>query len=244
MDEITSRPGWHPGQALAFVMSGGKGTRTAFAYEGSMQDPLNAAPELTVSIGGHEMHRVALDTDDMEEYVGVGTMDEGSSDLEICVEEFPTPGLYRPQIVGIRFQEVAIPPRALILEAYIQFACDEPEINFEPFNITITGLNDANPETFTHDPGNVSSRPRTQAQVLWSDIPAWTVTKEAGPNQRTPNLRKLVQEIVDRPDWQPGNALGFIFTGTGSRSAISFEGGKINGLLLVPTLSITYVLDE
>ena len=32
--------------------------------------------------------------------------------------------------------------------------------------------------------------------------------------QRTPDLTSLAQEVVDRLDWQPGNAMAFVITGT------------------------------
>ena len=55
-------------------------------------------------------------------------------------------------------------------------------------------------------------------------------------NQRTPEIKQLVQHLVNRSGWQLGNAMAFIFEGTGTRSAYSRDGdaGK------APTLHITF----
>jgi len=55
---------------------------------------------------------------------------------------------------------------------------------------------------------------------------------EAGANQRTPELAGVVQEIVTRSDWASGNAMVFIITGTGHRTAESFEGKAAAAALL------------
>ncbi len=69
----------------------------------------------------------------------------------------------------------------------------------------------------------VSSRARTTASVTWTP-PPWTVIGAAGADQRIPSLVALVQEVVNRPGWASGNALMLIATGSGRRTAQSFEG--------------------
>jgi hypothetical protein len=46
---------------------------------------------------------------------------------------------------------------------------------------------------------------------------------EAGPNQRTPDLAGIVQEITGRPGWVSGNSLVFVITGTGTRTASAYD---------------------
>jgi hypothetical protein len=53
----------------------------------------------------------------------------------------------------------------------------------------------------------------------------WDVVGEADLDQQTPNLASIVQELVLRPGWSSGNAIALIVTGTGTRTAESFEGG-------------------
>jgi hypothetical protein len=38
------------------------------------------------------------------------------------------------------------------------------------------------------------------------------------------DIKTIVQEIVNRPGWSSGNSLAFIITGTGTRTAESYEG--------------------
>jgi hypothetical protein len=55
---------------------------------------------------------------------------------------------------------------------------------------------------------------------------------EAGPDQRTPDITSIVQEIVKRPGWSSGNALVIIITGTGERVAESYDGDQAAAPLL------------
>jgi hypothetical protein len=72
--------------------------------------------------------------------------------------------------------------------------------------------------------------------VPWSSVPAWTTLKESGPNQRTPDIAGVIQEIVNRGGWVRGNALVVIVTGSGLRTAISFDGS----ITAAPLLHVEY----
>jgi hypothetical protein len=80
----------------------------------------------------------------------------------------------------------------------------------------------------------LSSRSRTTASVAWAP-PRWLVVGAAGIGERTPDLAPVVQEVVNRPGWAPGNALLVLVTGSGRRTAESFEGGA------PPVLVLEYV---
>ncbi|MGI9326013.1 MAG: hypothetical protein ACR2PZ_12385, partial [Pseudomonadales bacterium] len=55
---------------------------------------------------------------------------------------------------------------------------------------------------------------------------------EAGPNQKTPNIASIIQEVTGRPGWASGNSLVLIITGTGERAAESFNGDQAGAPLL------------
>ncbi|CAM4426448.1 hypothetical protein FHS16_003711 [Paenibacillus endophyticus] len=167
--------------------------------------------------------------DDTEELAD-GTLDLESSDLEIVTEE-------SNQQILLRFAELAIPQGAKILDAYIQFSVDEPDKNVDPFDVNIYAEDVANSEL--QNPPNVSSRMKTKNFVNWKDAPAWTVEHEAGPDQQTPNVAILVQEIANKDGWKEGNTLGFILTGQGTRTAESFEGAGDNEDQ-IPQLHVIY----
>ena len=157
--------------------------------------------------------RIAASSDDAEESAAA-KVTTNNSDIELVYDR-------TNQRVGLRFTAVAIPAGATITRAWIQFAADEAQS--EVTSLLVQGQAADNPGTFTTATGNVSTRPRTAASVSWAP-PAWALVGEAGANQRTPDLIEIVREIVARPGWASGNAMAFIVTGTGHRTAESFEG--------------------
>ncbi|HZN38534.1 MAG TPA: hypothetical protein VFD82_07000 [Planctomycetota bacterium] len=151
--------------------------------------------------------------DDAEE-APTGVVTRSSTDLELVVDGAVT------QVVGLRFQNVLIPASASIQSAYIQFTVDEP--GAIATQLTIAGQASDNPGAFTTATNNVSSRPRTTATVAWTPVP-WTTVNQAGPDQRTPDLASIVQEIRNRPGWSSGNSMVFVITGTGCRTAGAYD---------------------
>ena len=65
----------------------------------------------------------------------------------------------------------------------------------------------------------------------------WNTVGAAGPDQRTPNLASIVQEVVNRTGWTSGNALMVLTTGSGERAAESYNGESA----AAPLLHIEYV---
>jgi len=166
---------------------------------------------------------VAAGSDDAKEWEDRSQTALTSSDLELVNYGVPR-GL---QTVGIRFNNLQIPQGAAITKAYIQFATDEM-VN-EAGSLTIRCQADDDPPTFTAAGSNITDRPLTlRAFSGWSP-PAWNVEHEAGAAQQTPDLSAVIQEVVDRSGWTPGNSLVTVITGTGQRVAESFEGAAGHG---------------
>jgi hypothetical protein len=90
-------------------------------------------------------------------------------------------------------------------------------------SLTIQGEDTDDAPAFTCSKRNISSRPSTTAAVAWSPVP-WTTVGEAGPDQRTPDMALVIQEIVNRSGWSSGNSLVVIISGTGERVAESYDG--------------------
>jgi hypothetical protein len=173
--------------------------------------------------------RISSSADDAEEYVtDTATMgtDLTSSDLEITRDI--TAG--RTQVIGLRFAGVTVPQGAKIGAAYIQFTSrvqtDMNSMESPPASTSFMIFGEAadNPGPFVTSMANdVSLRVKTTASVAWTNIPLWNAMEQAGPDQRTPALTTVIQEIVNRPFWYTGNAMTFVITGTGTRSAQSFS---------------------
>ena len=157
-----------------------------------------------------------------------GAIDLESSDLELVYD------VGFNQTVGMRFNSITVPPGATILDAHIQFKVDETPSN--PTSLVIRGQADDNPVTFASANFAISSRPLTTESVNWSPSP-WSTIGAAGPNQQTPDISTIVQEIVDRPGWSNGNSLAMIITGIGERVAESYDGDPTGAPLLVITYS-------
>jgi hypothetical protein len=188
---------------------------------------LSAQDEMSVSVvdptaGGVVDRRISAATDDAEERIATGAIDLASSDLEFALDG------NNPQWIGMRFQNLPIPAGATIRNAWIQFQADEAWSI--PTSVTIQGELNPNPATFTTAAFGISSRTRTSTTVPWTP-PAWNTVGEEGDPQKTPSLTAIVQALVSQQGWNAGNAMVFIATGSGTRTAESFDGGSPPALL-------------
>jgi hypothetical protein len=225
IQEIVDRDGWSSGNSMVIIITG-SGTRTAASYGGAGERAALLRIEYTApesALQGAELSaytieqkiqvRVSDDNDDVEEGDG-GKMYLTSSDLELINDS-------GDQTVGLRFQNVDIPPRATITGAHVQFYVDE--VSTGGCELTIQGQAADDAAAFTDSSHNISSRLKTTAAEIW-DPPDWQTAGEAGPDQRTPDISGVIQEIVDRDGWSSGNSLAIIITGSGTRTAASFGG--------------------
>jgi hypothetical protein len=177
--------------------------------------------------------RIVAGSDDAEQRA-TGSMYLSSSDLEL-VDDAGSGGV--GQTVGLRFTGITIPQGAIITSAYLQFQTDEVGTATTALSIRGEATNDA--ATFSSTANNISSRAATGASVAWTPA-AWSTVGEAGLAQRTPDLSAIVQEIVNRSGWTGSTTsdMAFIITGTGRRTAESFESGAATA----PLLHIEYTL--
>lgn len=157
--------------------------------------------------------RVSSSSDDAEESA-LGSVTFTSAYLELVYST-------SNQIVGVRFKNLSIPKGATVLNAYIQFQTGLTNTTLT--SLTVVGQANDNAKSFSNSRRNISMRAKTAAAVEWSPL-AWTVINESGVNQRTPDISTIIQEIVNRPGWLSGNSLVLIITGTGQRTAWSFNG--------------------
>ena len=116
---------------------------------------------------------------------------------------------------------MTVPKGATITNAYVQFTVDE--VTTAAASLIVAGQATDNATTFTTALRNISSRARTSAITAWAPA-GWPTVGVAGEAQRTSNLSAVAQEIVNRTGWAEGNAMAFIITGNGKRTAEAFEG--------------------
>ena len=165
-------------------------------------------------------------SDDARELVSTGSV---STTLNRVV-------LRSAHLDGLRFNDLDIPQGASITQAYITFTAYATGSGNLDVTFEVEDTDDGT--TFTTAAYSISNRPTTGTSVLWPSVPAWTVTE----TYTTPDLKSLVQEIVNRPGWNSGNAINFIISSTGSsrRKAKSFNN---SGGVYAPVLTVVYTED-
>lgn len=170
--------------------------------------------------------QIGASSDDAEERVSSGSVNMTSSDLELGADN----GV--DQWVGMRFSGISIPRNAIILNSYVEFEVDE--VGSDPTSVLFHGQAADNAPAFVTATYDLSNRARTAAQVAWDDIPAWTVRNE---KWQTPDLSPIIQEIVDRPNWTSGNSIVILASGSGRRTAESYDGEPAAAAKLVVVYS-------
>jgi hypothetical protein len=172
--------------------------------------------------------QVSAGANDAEEQSS-GAVRTDSSDLELVYDK-------SPQQVGLRFTGVDIPRGATIVRAYVQFQVDEATTPGSPADLTIWGQATGSATAFAASNNDISSRTKTDASVAWSPA-AWASVGDAGPLQQTDDIASIIAEIVGRDDWNPGQAVVLIMTGTtgnksDSRVAEAYDGSAAGAAVL------------
>lgn len=159
--------------------------------------------------------RVANGNHDAEETYGSGGMIRNHTELDMGVN-----------YVGIYIQNVNIPRNATITNAYIEFL--SPGNNNQGTNLIIVGENTNSANAFTNGNRNISNRNQTSASVTWNNVPAWNTNG----TYRSPDIKAIVQQIVNRGGWNSGNSMVFIISGSGNRRAYSYNSHSSRAPLL------------
>jgi hypothetical protein len=194
--------------------------------------------------------RVAASNDDAEEDVSGGGMGRTSSDLELGHEGAASATSL--QTVGVRFIGVDVPEGVVIKKAWVQFTADDinNDYHLPPVSLIVEGELSPDPVDFSSSSANpnISSRPATTASVVW-DIPVWGAVRSAGPAEQTPDISRVIQEIIDQDGWAAGNAMVVILKDNpanpsqGTREADSFDGDSSTAPLLHIEYAVNYATE-
>jgi len=168
---------------------------------------------------------VIASSDDAEESHAPTTPVLTSVDLDFMRHDY--------DYVIIRFQDVTIPPGSTINSVIIRMTAAGTRTGTGHGNtIYCEDIDDA--PTATTESGNISSRTKTSASVLWTP-PA--IEKES--QYDTADFTAALQEVIDRPGWASGQDIAVIFIGTtqetGPRDFYAFDHGSD-----VPEIRIDY----
>ena len=134
-------------------------------------------------------------------------------------------------IVGFQFTKLAIPTGATILSAEVEFTAKNNDSSDAEFLIGFEQIDNA--AVFDGSTSNISGR-STGTELPWTPD-AW-VTDDT---YKTPDLKSMVQEVVDRSGWCGGNAMNLIIKNNGTsgkRRVQTFDHSTANA----PVLRISY----
>ncbi|MEE9320318.1 MAG: PilC/PilY family type IV pilus protein [Granulosicoccus sp.] len=230
LQEVIDRNGWCGGNALSLVISG-NGVRNAYAYESGA----NKAPALkvtydasTIPSNGGCMKRSVVSqisnwSDDAQEW------DAGNRWFDGYMYR-NQPKLYMPRLLsgwqmntGLRFTDLKIPKNAIITGADLQFEISNSYPGSGPMSMNIDIENSSNPTTYQSGYYDITNRQTAPVgPVIWN-----APHRSNGAKVKTPQLKTLVQSIVNRADWDvDDNAMAFVISrnsGTGTQDYKTFE---------------------
>ncbi len=161
--------------------------------------------------------KVDSSDDDAEEDIS-GVMNLTSSTIHLVNDSANGTG---NQIIGLRFNNVDIPQGGTITGATLQFTSHSSNYTYTAVTVRAEDIDDA--PAMVAAVNNISSRTTTANGVNW--FPGWWVDEGlTGSAQRVPNLTAVIQEVVDRPGFAAGNSMMIVISGTGERTAHSYDG--------------------
>ena len=108
------------------------------------------------------------------------------------------------RVLGIRFPSIAIPQGRAIIAAKVQVQCINN--SNDDANVTIYG-NDVDDAADFVAEADVNNRALTAANVTWAQNSLGDAYVDS------PELKTILQEIVDRGSWASGNAVMIIMEG-------------------------------
>ncbi|MCL6429694.1 MAG: malectin [Anaerolineae bacterium] len=144
---------------------------------------------------------------------------------------------------GLLFRGVPVPGQAYVSSAWLELS-GYPGVGRQhgQADVTIYAQATDSARDFGRHQQCVTARALTSVGVRWLIDRPWS----AGETYRSPDLRVVLQELFDRPNWRPGNNLTLLIMPNGGavgwRDAVAQEwvAGR-SGVGSAATLHITYV---
>jgi type IV pilus assembly protein PilY1 len=165
--------------------------------------------------------RPKASADDAFENAGTVTLTDIAPDTNAATKWF-----------GVRFPSVPIPKGSTINSAILSVLPSNSS-NDEPKH-TFYGEAADDAAQFAATSNNISGRTRTSASVLWDNA---NLGADGSTFFSPPDLKTIVQEIVNRSGWVSGNALSLLWNGnadtTRDLAIITFDSGPNKEVLTV-----------
>ena len=227
IQEVVDQTDWCGGSKLNILIEGvgssASASREVWAFDAGL-----GAPQLVVEydesaatgcILGDYVYQVASQNENYEED------DDGEGNTGSRLDFSSDKNNY----IGVRFNDINIAQGAEIEEAYIEFTAREGWSGTASTRVRVVDEDDARSLHYrSSDEDNLRDLPKT-GSVTWS-MPAFTDNFA----YRTPDISSLVKIIVDKPGWDAGNNMAFVFDSfSGERGVESFQGSAADAAKLI-----------
>jgi len=116
----------------------------------------------------------------------------------------------------VRFTSVGINSGATIDSAYLTIITDPTSYSNGNMYLKIKGIDEDNTADFTND---ASGRGRTTAAVDWDIASPWGLAE----TYVSPDIKSIIQEIINRDGWAANNAIGLVIENDGSSINNEFQ---------------------
>jgi len=171
---------------------------------------------------------VGSGANDVEES-NTGAMGLTSGDLDLFMDDDDAATTYK---IGLRYQNLPLSVNTSVSSAYLKFQVDEVSTGSSSFNIQIEST--SNSAAFTTANSNLSNRVFLNTSTSWQSVPAWNVFGASGSSQTSPDISELLNAVIEQSGTVANNAMTLMITGTGIRTAVSFDGNN-TGVELIMT---------
>ena len=229
IQEVVDQAGWCGGNAMSIIIEGVSASAASARQAEALEEGSGLSPQLVVSyddstatgcVQGRLSYQVSSQSNNAEER-NDGYQSTGSE---------LTFNLSSNAYIGVRFRNIALPQGATITNAYMEFMAYQNRTGGGA-SFTIQGVNQADPSSFSSYPRYLlRDKPKTAAAVTWSGIPSWYKNS----SYQSPDVSSIVQEIVNRADWEPGNDMMMVMSNiTGVRGAYTYNGKPSGAATLV-----------
>ena len=134
---------------------------------------------------------------------------------------------------GLRLTNVNIPQGATINSAAIQLYSSQSQ--WISLSLSISAENIGNSPTFSS-----SNKPSQRSLVNQNSVYSNNIKWNNNTWYSLSDISSVIQSVVNRSDWNPGNSLSIIIKGTGSSYARKFAQSFDNSASNAPKLTVTY----
>ncbi len=135
--------------------------------------------------------------------------------------------------LGLRYTNISVPKNATITSAHIEVY--NPSASWITRSYSIAAHATGNSATFATS-SKPSQRTLTTAKVNYSGNVNWAANTWIS----LPEAKTIIQEVINRADWQAGNSLSLILKGSGSAYGRSMVNAFETSAATAPKLVITY----